>query len=86
MVKFTQLTTSPKRLRASASRAGTDEDTQQQKEIRMSEVIRYSKSGSICIVWDKTTNEAVRCPTQDDMDRLPVGKDLTAAEIATLPD
>lgn len=52
----------------------------------MALVIRYSKSGNICIVWDTAKNEAVRCPTQKDMDRLPVGKDLTKKEIETLPE
>ena len=50
----------------------------------MATVIRFSKDASISIVWDTAANKAVRCPTQSDMDRLPVGKDLTAKEIKTL--
>jgi hypothetical protein len=38
----------------------------------------------ISIVWDTEEKKAVRCPTQRDMDRLPVGKDLTKKEIETL--
>lgn len=50
----------------------------------MSEVIRYSPDSSICIVWDTAADESVRCPTQWDMDNLPVGDDLTAEEVAAL--
>jgi hypothetical protein len=50
----------------------------------MAEVIRFSKDASISIVWDTETHKAVRCPTQSDMDILPVGRDLTAKEIKTL--
>ena len=45
------------------------------------QVIRFSEDASISIVWDVVTDEAVRCPTQDDMDKLEVGEDLTAEEI-----
>ena len=45
----------------------------------MSEEIRYSADGSICMVWDG--GEPVRCPSQEDMDHLPVGSDMTADEI-----
>ncbi len=48
------------------------------------EVIRYSDDAAICIVWDTATDQAVRCPTQRDMDTLPVGDDLTDAEIETI--
>lgn len=42
------------------------------------EVIRYSQDGSVCMVW--RDGEPVRCPTQDDMDTLPVGEDMTDDE------
>lgn len=51
---------------------------------RRPEEIRCSSDARICIVWDTAADEAVRCPTQEDMDRLPVGRDLTEEEIATL--
>lgn len=41
--------------------------------------IRFSADGHISIVWDNC--EPVRCPTQHDMDTLPVGLDLTDDEI-----
>ena len=44
------------------------------------ETIRYSKDASICIVHNSKTGE-YSCPTQDDMDTLPVGPDLTDEEI-----
>jgi hypothetical protein len=50
----------------------------------MAQVIRFSRDASISIVWDTVLNKAVRCPTQSDMDKLPVGKDLSAKEIKTL--
>jgi hypothetical protein len=50
------------------------------------EVIRFSEDAAISIVWDTAADEAVRCPTQDDMDNLPVGDDLTDEEIETLAD
>ena len=52
--------------------------------MKMAQVIRFSRNGAISIVWDADANKAVRCPTQVDMDRLPVGKDLTKKEIETL--
>ena len=50
----------------------------------MAQVIRFSKDASMSIVWDTRETKAVRCPTQSDMDNLPVGKDVTAKEIKTL--
>jgi len=50
------------------------------------EVIRFSDDAAISIVWDTAADEAVRCPTQDDLDNLPVGEDLTADEIESLED
>lgn len=47
----------------------------------MTQVIRFSGDGAISIVWDTEKDEAIRCPTQHDMDTLPVGPDLTAEEI-----
>lgn len=44
------------------------------------EVIRYSEDGQINIVQDLATGE-FRCADQHDMDTLPVGQDLTQAEI-----
>lgn len=46
------------------------------------EQIRYSESGSVCMVW--CDGEPVRCPTQADMDRLPVGPDMDADEVEQL--
>ena len=46
------------------------------------EEIRYSEDGTISMVW--AAGEPVRCPTQDDMDSLPVGKDMTADEVDSL--
>ena len=48
------------------------------------EEIRYSVDGSVCMVW--VDGEPDRCPTQDDMDRLPVGTDMTDDEVAALDD
>jgi hypothetical protein len=47
-------------------------------------VIRYSPDATISMVWDTEEDEAVRCPTQADMDNLPVGADLTDEEISAL--
>lgn len=52
----------------------------------MAQVIRFSEDAKICIVWDTDENSAVRCPTQGDMDNLPVGDDLTDEEIETIDD
>ena len=46
------------------------------------EEIRYSADGSINMVY--CDGEPVRCPTDQDMDTLPVGPDLTADEIESL--
>ena len=46
------------------------------------EQIRYSEDGSVSMVW--VNGEPVRCPDQDDMDRLPVGPDMTAEEVEGL--
>jgi hypothetical protein len=46
------------------------------------EEIRYSEDGTICMVW--ADGEPVRCPTQGDMDTLPVGEDMTADEVDRL--
>ena len=46
------------------------------------EQIRYSNDGSICMVW--SGGSPLRCPTQDDMDRLPVGPDMTEDDVALL--
>jgi len=46
--------------------------------------IRYSKDNTICMVWDETT--PVRCPTQHDMDTLPVAEDMTDDEVDQLDD
>jgi len=48
----------------------------------MSEEIRYSRDGSVCMVWDD--GEPVRRPSQGDMDRLPVGQDMTDDEVELL--
>lgn len=52
------------------------------REIEMTEEIRYSADGSICMVW--ADGEPTRCPTQHDMDTLAVGHDMTADEIEQL--
>jgi hypothetical protein len=46
--------------------------------------IRFSEDGSVCVVW--ADGQALRVPTQHDMDTLPVGDDLTADELAGLDD
>lgn len=43
------------------------------------EEIRYSIDGTICMVWAE--GEPTRCPTQEDMDNLPVGRDMTDEEV-----
>ena len=50
----------------------------------MNDIIRFSPDGSVNMVW--CDGEPVRCPTQDDMDNLPVGDDMTADEIEQLDD
>ena len=47
----------------------------------MTETIRYGTFGPI--VWD---DGETRMATQDDMDTLPVGDDLTAEEEASIPE
>ena len=49
-----------------------------------SEQIRYNEDGTICMVW--ADGEPVRCPTQEDMDSLPVGPDMDEDEIEQLND
>ena len=44
--------------------------------------IRYSADGNVCMVW--RDGEPIRCPTQRDMDTLPVGPDMTADEVDAL--
>jgi hypothetical protein len=44
--------------------------------------IRFSEDGSVCVVW--ADGQALRVPTQHDMDTLPVGDDLTDEELAGL--
>jgi hypothetical protein len=46
--------------------------------------IRFSEDGLVCVVW--ADGQALRVPTQHDMDTLPVGDDLTADELAGLDD
>jgi hypothetical protein len=48
--------------------------------------IRHSNDGSVSMVWDTDADEPVRCPTQDDMDTMPVGEDLTDADVERLDD
>lgn len=48
----------------------------------MSDTIRYSPDAKVCIV--ELENGDFRVATQDDMDTLPVGKDLTEEEIEKL--
>jgi hypothetical protein len=43
------------------------------------ETIRCSEDASICMV--QRVDGSLECPTQEDMDRLPLGADLTAEEI-----
>ena len=50
----------------------------------MNEAIRYSQDGSVCMVW--SDGEPVRCPTQHDLDTLPVGSDMTSYEVEQLDD
>lgn len=56
--------------------------TTENKTAKSIETIRYSEDGSITMVW--SNGEAVRCPTQEDMDTLPVGDDMTAEEVDSL--
>jgi len=44
------------------------------------ETIRYSSDASVCMVW--SDGEPVRCPSQHDMDNLPVGGDMDEDELA----
>ena len=44
--------------------------------------IRFSADGSVSMVW--SGGDAVRVPTQQDLDRLPVGDDMTDDEVAGL--
>ena len=44
--------------------------------------IRFSADGSVSMVW--ADGEAVRVPTQMDLDILPVGDDMTDEEVAGL--
>ena len=46
--------------------------------------IRYSPDAVVCMVWCGV--EPLRCPTQEDMDRLPVGPDMTEDEMDRLDD
>ena len=48
----------------------------------MTEEIRHSENGCISMVW--RDGEPLRCPTQEDMNSLPVGEDMTDDEIASL--
>jgi len=48
------------------------------------EQIRYSEDGNVSMVW--ADGEPVRCPTQEDLDTLPVGQDMTADEVELLDD
>jgi len=45
-------------------------------------VIRYNADASVCMVW--RDGEPLRCPTQRDMDTLPVGADMSDDEVAQL--
>lgn len=46
------------------------------------EQIRFSKDGSVSMVW--AGGEPIRCPTQHDMDALPVGEDMSEDEAESL--
>jgi hypothetical protein len=46
--------------------------------------IRFSADGAVSMVW--SAGEAVRVPTRDDEDILPVGDDMTEDEVAGLDD
>lgn len=52
--------------------------------ITQDEIIRYSADGSVSMVY--RDGEPVRCPTQEDMDTLPVGPDMTDDDIESLAD
>lgn len=43
------------------------------------EVIRFADDGLFCVVW--ADGQVVRFPTRYDHNTLPVGDDLTAAEL-----
>jgi hypothetical protein len=68
--------TAPYHMRAAQSGRG-DETMSHKKDAAHSEVIRYGTFGPI--VWDLDT-DLTRCATQDDMDTLPMGHDLTEEE------
>ena len=51
-------------------------------ELQVGEVIRYDAAGTVSMVW--ADGEPVRCPTQHDMDTLPVGGDMTNDEVEGL--
>jgi hypothetical protein len=53
----------------------------QVKMNKMTTTIRYSADASICLIDD---GDQFRAPTQEDMDTLPVGDDLTEDEIASI--
>ena len=46
----------------------------------MAETIRFSADAMICLVYDDIA-ETFRVASQDDMDTLPVGADLTPEEL-----
>jgi len=50
----------------------------------MTREIRFSADGGVSMVWED--GEPARCPTQDDMDSLPVGDDMSEEEIELLDD
>lgn len=52
--------------------------------MKTNEQIRYDESGAISMVW--ADGESVRCPTQDDLDTLPVGPDMDQDEVDGLDD
>jgi hypothetical protein len=50
----------------------------------MTTEIRHSADGAVSMVW--INGQPARCPTQEDMDTLPVGQDLTTEEVDSLED
>ena len=48
------------------------------------DVIRYSDDSIFCVVW--ADGRPVRFPTRYDHNTLPVGEDLTAAELQIVED
>jgi hypothetical protein len=48
------------------------------------EVIRFSADNSVWVVWDTLWDYATRKPTWDDLKILPLGPELTEAEVATI--